>query len=380
MLARRWFLRRTLPLIVLLVSVWPAAFPWGSVGHRFINSKAVYHLPGQMLLFIQDSTLFGQHGSDADVRKSADTSEWVKHFIDIDDYPDYQHLTHNYDSLIVLFGAARVWYNGFLPWAIARTYDTLVARLTRGNWSEAESAATDLGHYVGDGHQPLHDTKNYDGYAPEKNGIHSRYETQMLNASYYGNALRITPDSASYVIDRLSFAFDIILHGTSLADSVLHGDAYAKAVSGWSGNGTAPGTYFNALWAYTGSMTLDQMQRATKSLADLWYSAWVDAGLITPSGVSTDQVTRAGDFRLEQNYPNPFNPATTISYLLPYGGTVHLAVYTIEGREVATLVNGNQSAGRYAVTFDGSRVASGVYIYELRLGHFVQVRKLLLIR
>lgn len=374
------FLQFLLTLFLLIMIGWPAAFPWGNAGHRFINARAVYHLPGQMQLFIMDSAVFAQHASDADSRKSFDTSEGQKHFIDIDDYPEYQNLPHGYDSVVAVYGAGRVWNNGILPWATVVTYDSLVARLTRADWSGAVLTASDLGHYVGDGHQPLHDTKNYDGYAPQKTGIHSRYETQMLGSSYYGNALVIRPDSSHYVADRLDFVFEYILRGTSLADSVLHGDTYAKAHSGWNGSGSAPAAYYDALWSYVGGMTLDQMQGATVRLADLWYSAWIDAGLIVPAGIAAGPSDVPGDFSLDQNFPNPFNPTTIISYMLPVGGTVRLTVFAIDGREVAMLVDGNESPGQHTVTFNGSGLASGVYLCELRLGRFSQVRKLLLLR
>jgi len=85
-------------------------------------------------------------------------------------------------------------------------------------------------------------------------------------------------------------------------------------------------------------------------------------------------------FALEQNYPNPFNPATVIRYALGERAAVSLTVYNILGQNVATLVNAVQDPGPHQVTFDASRLASGVYLYRLQAGSFVRTLKLLLIR
>ncbi len=84
---------------------------------------------------------------------------------------------------------------------------------------------------------------------------------------------------------------------------------------------------------------------------------------------------------LEQNYPNPFNPSTTIQYGVPESGKVTLEVFDVMGRKVATLVHGEtKSAGRYAVQFNASQLASGMYIYRLQAGSQVFTRKLTLIK
>jgi parallel beta-helix repeat protein len=95
------------------------------------------------------------------------------------------------------------------------------------------------------------------------------------------------------------------------------------------------------------------------------------------------------EFGISQNYPNPFNPATTICYQLPGAGTryiVSLKVYDLLGREVARLVDGVKEAGYYTATFDGSRLASGIYFTrfvvqpENETRPFVQVKKMLLMK
>ncbi|KPQ00943.1 MAG: extracellular concanavalin A-like lectin/glucanase [Bacteroidetes bacterium HLUCCA01] len=84
---------------------------------------------------------------------------------------------------------------------------------------------------------------------------------------------------------------------------------------------------------------------------------------------------------LDQNYPNPFNPSTTINYALPEVSSVRLDVFDVMGRRVAALVNNDQhAAGYHTVSFDGSRLASGVYVYRLQTGNTVITRKLTLVK
>ncbi len=85
-------------------------------------------------------------------------------------------------------------------------------------------------------------------------------------------------------------------------------------------------------------------------------------------------------YTLEQNYPNPFNPVTTIKYQIPKAGNVSLKIYDILGNEVVTLVDAQKEVGRYEVSFDASSLASGVYIYRLLAGEFVNVKKMVLLK
>ena len=85
-------------------------------------------------------------------------------------------------------------------------------------------------------------------------------------------------------------------------------------------------------------------------------------------------------FSLEQNHPNPFNPETTIRYSLAKPGDVKLTVYSLEGREVQTLVDGFRGAGVHSVQFNGHTLASGVYLYKLETNQFRALRKMILVR
>lgn len=94
------------------------------------------------------------------------------------------------------------------------------------------------------------------------------------------------------------------------------------------------------------------------------------------------------EFALDQNYPNPFNPVTTIDYDLPGFGSVKLKIYDMLGREVRTLVNTRQEAGRYKVNFDATSLASGIYLYRLEVNDpstgleqgFISVKKMILLK
>jgi hypothetical protein len=91
-------------------------------------------------------------------------------------------------------------------------------------------------------------------------------------------------------------------------------------------------------------------------------------------------VGKPTSYSLLQNYPNPFNPSTTIRYQIPKPGLVTLKVYDILGREITTLVNENKTEGSYDFTFNASRFASGVYIYQVRVNDYVSSKKMVLLK
>jgi hypothetical protein len=85
-------------------------------------------------------------------------------------------------------------------------------------------------------------------------------------------------------------------------------------------------------------------------------------------------------YSIEQNYPNPFNPSTVIAFAIPSDGNVSVKVYDMVGREVASLVSGYCTAGRYEIAFDGTRLPSGIYIYRIQSGAFSAVKKMQLVK
>jgi len=124
----------------------------------------------------------------------------------------------------------------------------------------------------------------------------------------------------------------------------------------------------------------NQVMAVTPNATTGGYDGTLTIGINAPTTGIKDSNVGPEQFSLRQNYPNPFNPATTISYHLPIDSDVKLAVYDVYGREVAMLVEEEQSAGTHEAAFDASRLSSGFYLYQLRAGSFVATKEMLLIK
>ena len=121
------------------------------------------------------------------------------------------------------------------------------------------------------------------------------------------------------------------------------------------------------------------------SITQAWFGKGGVAYTFYPPGsvvsvdIAEDQLISDG-FELFQNYPNPFNPTTSIKYQIANSGYVSLRVYDSIGREVATLVNETKSPGVYELTFNGSNLSTGVYVYRLQVGDYSKTKKLVLLK
>ncbi len=96
--------------------------------------------------------------------------------------------------------------------------------------------------------------------------------------------------------------------------------------------------------------------------------------------VKKDKPDTPDKFLVMQNYPNPFNPSTIIKYSIPKSENVILKIYDVLGRQIQALVNEQKPAGNYQVEFDGSNLPSSVYFYQIRVGSYIETRKMLLLK
>jgi hypothetical protein len=86
------------------------------------------------------------------------------------------------------------------------------------------------------------------------------------------------------------------------------------------------------------------------------------------------------EYLLHQNFPNPFNPSTNISFSIPTRSFVSLKVFDLIGREVATVVSEEMSAGSHIKQWNAKNYPSGIYFYRLQAGSFTETKKLLLLK
>ena len=103
-----------------------------------------------------------------------------------------------------------------------------------------------------------------------------------------------------------------------------------------------------------------------------------NTGEQTGIGESTDYKTSG--YALKGNYPNPFKNTTTVSYRIPEGEHVRIAVYNNLGKQVKVLVDQYQSAGSYTVGWNAEGYPPGIYFYEMTAGSYSKVRRALIVR
>ena len=185
----------------------------------------------------------------------------------------------------------------------------------------------------------------------------------------------------------LDFAPDGLLWAGMLKDSFSAGQGKG---SQWYGFDVATGKILDSVGVPLGDSSLGGVLSprgaawstdGTKMyLADFDYSTISLYDYVSVTSVEEIPNVVPTEFALTQNFPNPFNPTTTISFTLPEANVVSLKVFNMLGQEVATIINEQKAAGAYKATFDASNIASGTYVYTLKVGNFVQSKKMTLLK
>jgi len=349
---------------------------WGWGSHRFINDAAVNHLPESMFFFEDHRDYLSVHAVDPD----SDPDPGYYHYIDIDYYPEFfaGTLPHTWQGMIDLYGQDTMEDMGLVPWVIEWWLDDMTTLMADGNWNDVWQVAAELGHYVGDSHQALHLALNYNGQLSGNYGIHSRYETQMMNPRLDQISF---PDSiANYWESPIDSVFDYIEDIFPLVDLIMAADDRADlATSSYND------TYYSMMWDDLGDTTIWSLSRASVDLASIWYTAWVNAGSPFPPGVvGVDDVQVPGQFQIDA-FPNPFNAQVSLRFQMEEDTHASLTICDTQGRLVTPLAQGDFGRGEYSLTWNGTTqngndVSSGVYLFVLETPAQRHVKKLTLLK
>jgi hypothetical protein len=360
-------------LIFLLTcsSLFAQTLRWGWEAHRYINEHAVDYLPPEMSFFQDHLGYIREHSADPDT----DPLPGYYHYIDIDYYPEFfaGTLPHDLDNLIALYNISIVNNNGIVPWIVEEWTDSLSALMAAGQWNDVWQVAAELGHYVADSHQPLHLTMNYNGQLTGNYGIHSRYETTMVNQ--YLSQIPLPTGMGIYWPNVIDSVFAYIDETYPRVDSIMIADDHADAQDPNYGS-----TYYSILWQELEKLTTLSIQSAIIDLASIWRTAWENAG--SPSPISSIANSHNPEsYFLAEAYPNPFNPTTSIRLTVPKSAFISLKIYNLIGQEVAKLASEKLNPGTYEYQWNASGFASGVYFYRfVTKAGFVKNKKLVLMK
>ncbi len=280
--------RIKIKVIVLLMVVFVLCSGWGFFSHRMINRLAVFLLPEEMVGFYKKHIEYIQEAAvNPDRRRYAVKGEAACHFIDLDHYPDEGiALPRYWEQAVEIYSEDSLEVHGVLPWNLARVYFRLRNAFMARDPGAILRLSSDLGHYVGDAQVPLHTTSNYDGQQTGQHGLHAFWESRLPELNFQDYDFLI--GKASYISDIHERIWGDILIAHARVDSVLKIERELFLETGstkfsFETKGRITARVVSESYARLYHLRLQgmveiQMRRSIQLVADLWYTAWVDAG------------------------------------------------------------------------------------------------------
>ena len=269
----------------LLISL-TQLFGWGYDEHRRITRAAVQAVPdefGDVLNQYVDKLSY--HAADPDFWKTADPNEGYRHFIDADLYAKYpfDDIPRDIDSLYSKYSEKNIGHWGIAPWNIDDYCNRLVTLFKEGKWEESIYTMSALSHYIADIHMPLHTCANYNGQLTGNDGIHYRWESQMVKQFVTDimplNEAEIIPDilEMAFTIVKESYTeYPLLLSADSLARSSLT-NVQADSLNTYE-KLSFEDEYLSILYAETSDIVHDRLNKAAERIASYWYTCWIKAG------------------------------------------------------------------------------------------------------
>ncbi|MCB0737894.1 MAG: zinc dependent phospholipase C family protein [Bacteroidetes bacterium] len=277
-------------IFMVLILGWQYLGAWGFFAHKRINRIAVFTLPKPLFNFYKSHIDYvTDHAVDADKRRYATKDEAPRHYIDIDHYGEdpFTNMPRNWDSAVAKFSEDTLLAYGIVPWHINKVYYRLVSAFKEKNIDQILRYSSDLGHYIGDAHVPLHTTENYNGQLSGQKGIHGFWESRLpeLFADDYDYLL----PKAKFIEKPLATAWDMVEASHAALDSVLlfekklsesfsEDKKYAYEERGQAMVRTYSLEFSTAYHNKLNGMVERRMRAAMAMVANYWFTAWVEAG------------------------------------------------------------------------------------------------------
>jgi hypothetical protein len=285
------------------------SFAWGIWGHNHINKGAIMALPKEMgVFFYNHADFIVEESTVPDLRKYTmnDKAEGPRHYINIEKYNNsFKSLNIPFAEITKSFPEDSINKFGILPWHIQEMMDKLTEAFRKKRKTEILFIAADLGHYIGDAHMPLHTTINHDGQATGQRGIHAFWEAQL--PELFGRNYNLRTPNATYVNNISQTVWNFIDSSHALSTKLLSIELSMKKDNPdekqyiLNNDGKPSKNKFGApihKYEYAhvyhellNGMVERQMRNAIAATANLWYTAWVNAGSPNLTDLDNESLT-----------------------------------------------------------------------------------------
>lgn len=282
---------RKLTLFFISISVIILCSSWGFLVHRTVHQMAVYELPGSLQRFFFRNMEYGvRYSVRPDQRRNEDATEATKHFIDFEVFGDSAawKMPFSWDHAVDIYSEDTLLKYGYVPYHVISMKNRLTEAFQSGDADSVMFYATDLAHYIGDAHVPLHATLNYDGQLTGQKGMHSLWESMIpelelnqfrLSSRHKAQYLK-NPRQAIWTVVRESYSMvnELLEIERQVSKSFTDSTKYRVQIR----NGRESRSYTTAFAkAYSkalGNSINDRLIATADMIADFWYTCWVDAG------------------------------------------------------------------------------------------------------
>jgi hypothetical protein len=291
---------------------------WGIFGHEHINKSAVFALPQPLQTFFYNHIDFvTQEATVPDLRKYTlkDKTESPRHYFDVENFGIVDSIPRNFEVAKKKYDQKFLNDNGILPWYIQEMMTKLTKAFKDKRKTEILFLASDLGHYIGDAHMPLHTSANHDGQLTNQKGIHALWEARI--PELYGKNYNFHTEEAHYIENVEQATWALVMDSHSLVAPLLLADKKTKesfpaeSVFLKDDKGNIARNKFNdPLFAdeFTkkfneemNGMVENQMKKAIVATSSFWYTAWINAGKPNLDDLDLPDLTQRNKKLLKQD-------------------------------------------------------------------------------